>query len=1152
MNNEMKLAVLIGWNGSVIRTFLESAKKLGVDLHIKYPRLDPIDQDFISFLESADAIFIHHFSSEQLYQEIIEKISPILEKKELVVVIDPALSKYNKVSQEVLKTASAYYSYGGEYNIRSLILYLLSLNHKEINAPPPLPLPFTGIYHPSLKEPVTDVKQYLSLINDTKNRVGILFYRTAWVDRDLQIIDSIIKRLEERGITPIPVFVQGFGNKEKGIEGNDEVIEKYFMKEGKPIVNAVISLLSFSLIKNWDTTVLLKLKTPIFQGLIDYYKTEEEWISSDGLDPIGTMMSVMMPEMNGVIEPIIVGAIKRVKSEGATYRQLHPIESQINYLVNRVENWIKLRNKPNSQKRVAIILHSASAYKDLEANIGTATGLDTLQTTVEILDLLKKFGYTVENVPENGEVLVKQIISKKAFPETRWNSLEDIIQAGAVGYIKFNQYLEFFEKLPDSAKNKVIKTWGIPIRGRRDYMFDGEKFIIPGLIFGNVYVGVQPKRVTWQDEDNAIRLVHNSDLPVPHFWLAFYRWIVKDFGADVIIHVGTHGTLEFTPGKGVGLSNACFPQISIGEVPHLYIYSMNVPGEGITAKRRSYAVLIDHLSPPTLFDEIPEEARKLEDMIDEYEEAESAGNEVRKKLVLNKIQETSEKIGLSIDFTDPDKATHELEHRLNIFKDSTISKGLHVLGDLPSEEDLAEYVIASTRFEEDSIVKKYGKSKAKELIIDAIYGMSKLPEKENYVLTKILESIQMEKESLLNALNGEFVEPGPSGSITRGRYDVLPTGRNFYAVDVWKIPTQSAWQVGSLLAEKLIDNYYKKNKRYPKAIGFILWSTDVFRSDGELIAQILRTVGVTPVWNPVTKKVQGIKPIPLDELQRPRIDVVINVSGIVRDNLMNVVELLDEAVTTVMSLNEPETLNYVKQNFLPHHVFAAKPGTYGSGVSHAVESGLWDKESDLADVYVDWVGYAYGKNKNGIRAVDSLRKAVANLDVIVHKREIDEIDILDDSCNYSYVGGLYLVCKKVGRNPDLMYEDTSNPTRPQLRIFKEEVERVSVGKLLNKTWLDSQMRFGYRGATEILKKVEHLYGWAATTRLVNDQIFNNVAQKIVLDQTMRKWFSEVNPYALEEITRRLIEARNRGIWKPSKEIEEKLMETYSQIEGELE
>ncbi|MEM3268467.1 MAG: cobaltochelatase subunit CobN, partial [Metallosphaera sp.] len=213
---------------------------------------------------------------------------------------------------------------------------------------------------------------------------------------------------------------------------------------------------------------------------------------------------------------------------------------------------------------------------------------------------------------------------------------------------------------------------------------------------------------------------------------------------------------------------------------------------------------------------------------------------------------------------------------------------------------------------------------------------------------------------------------------------------------------------------------------------------------------------------------------------------------------------------------------------------------------------LWDKESDLADVYVDWVGYAYGKNKNGIRAVDSLRKAVANLDVIVHKREIDEIDILDDSCNYSYVGGLYLVCKKVGRNPDLMYEDTSNPTRPQLRIFKEEVERVSVGKLLNKTWLDSQMRFGYRGATEILKKVEHLYGWAATTRLVNDQIFNNVAQKIVLDQTMRKWFSEVNPYALEEITRRLIEARNRGIWKPSKEIEEKLMETYSQIEGELE
>ncbi|QKR00995.1 cobaltochelatase subunit CobN [Metallosphaera tengchongensis] len=1148
-----KLAILIGWNGSVIRTFVREAKELGIELSIKYPRLDPIDQKFISDLEKADVVFIHHFSSEQLYQEIMDKISPILQRKEIVVVIDPALSNYNKAPARALEKISLYYSYGGNYNIRQLMLYLLSLKFNDISYRDPLPMPFSGIYHPSLDSVETDVEKYLSLVGDTGRRVGILFYRTAWADRDLELVDYVVKRLEEKGLTPIPVFVQGFGSKERGMESNEDAIQRYFMKNGKSLVDAVISLLSFSLIKNWDNQTLVKLNVPIFQGLIDYYRTEEEWKGSKGLDPIGVMMSVMMPELNGTIEPIIVGTIKKVKEGDYTYRVLVPIRSQVDYLVSRVNSWVNLRYKPNSEKKIAIILHSASAYKDLEANIGTATGLDTLQTTTEILHLLKMDGYNVSNEPLSGEHLIKKIISRRAFPETRWNSLEDISRAGGVtGYLSYEKYMEFFKSLPDDARDKVQETWGLPTPGQREYMFDGTKFVIPGLFFGNVFVGVQPKRVTWQDDENAIRLIHNSDLPVPHYWLAFYRWISSEFKADAIIHVGTHGTLEFTPGKGVGLSASCFPQISVAETPHFYIYAMNVPGEGVTAKRRSYAVLLDHLSPPTLFDEIPEEARKLEDMIEEYEEAEKAGNDQRQKLVLAKIKETSEKIGLTIDFTEPDKATHEIEHRLNLFKDSTISKGLHVFGDVPSEEDLAEYVLTATRFEEDSLVKKFGREKAKEIVINALNGQSKLPERESYVLTKVLESVHMEKESLLGSLKGNFVEPGPSGSITRGRYDVLPTGRNFYSVDLWKIPTQSAWQIGSIMAEKLIDNYYKKNRRYPRAIGFILWSTDVFRSDGELVAQIMRTVGVTPVWHPVTKKVLGVKPIPLEELHRPRIDVIVNVSGIVRDNLMNIVELLDDGINQVAKLNESESLNYVRSNSLEHHVFSAKPGAYGSGVSHAIEASTWEREADLGEIYIDWVGYAYGKGKFGLRSPESLRKAAEKLDIIIHKREIDEIDVLDDSCNYSYVGGLYLACKKIGRDPALMYEDTSNPSKPQLRLFREEIERVSIGKLLNDTWLHSQMKFGYRGATEILKKVEHLYGWAATTRLVNDSIFNNVATKIVLNNDMKRWFSETNPYALEEIIRRLIEARKRGIWNPPKEIEEKLMESYSEIEGELE
>lgn len=1142
----MKISVLIGWNGSVIRTFIEEAKKSGIELSIKYPRLDPIDEDFIQDLKKSDAIFIHHFSSEQLYSEIIDKIHEILEEKEIVAVIDPVLSKYNKLDSVSTKKIIEYYNFGGRDNIRNLMLFLLSFKY-NIKYEEPIPLPFSGIY---AKDHVyLDLNEYLTIFSNTNlKKVGILFYRSEWVDNDLEIVDKIIDKLGTKNIIPIPVFVQGFGDKSKSIDSNEEAISKYFMLNEKPAVDAVISLLSFSLIKNKDAEILKKLNVPVFQGIINYFKSEREWNESTGVDNISTIMSVTIPEMDGTTQPIIVGTIEIQEVGKYRFRKLKAIDSQIEYLTERIYRWIKLKYKPNSDKKIAIILHSASAYKDLEANIGTATGLDTLQTTVEILNELRKRGYRC-TVPRDGEDLINNIISKKAIPETKYTSLEEILsKKGDAGYITFQDYEKFFSSLPELSKKLVVNTWGEIRYGERNYMFDGTKFIIPGIFFGNVFVGVQPKRVTWQDDENAIRLTHNSDLPVHHFWLAFYKWINDNF--DAIIHVGTHGTLEFTPGKSVGLSPSCFPQISIGTIPHLYIYAVNVPGEGITAKRRSYAILIDHLSPPTS-DDIPEDARKLEDLIEEYEESERAQNKSRQKLVLEQIKELSNNIGLKIDFSDPDKATHEIEHKLNIFKDSSISKGLHILGDLPSEEDIAEYVLSTTRFEEDSLVNKVGREKAKQLIIEALNGFYKLPSKENYIITKLIESAHLEKTNLINALDGGFIESGPSGSLSRGRYDVLPTGRNFYSIDPWKIPTLSAWQIGVILSERLIEDYRKKYKRYPKAIGFVLWSTDIFRSDGELVAQILHTLGVKPKWHPTTKKVIGIEPIPLDQLNRPRIDTIITVSGIVRDNLMNIIELIDEAIDTVKKLDENSQDNYLKEDSF-EHIFAAKPGAYGAGTDKAIESSNWKSSDDLANVYLNWMGYCYGKGKNGVRAVEDLIRASSKIDLIVHKREIDEIDILDDSCNYSYIGGFFQVCKKIGKNPDLMFEDTFNPKNPRIRIFKDEIERVSVLKLLNDDWIEAQKKFGYRGATEILKKIEHLYGWGATTGLVDDSIFNKVAEKFVFNDSNRNWFLKENPWALEEITRRLIEAEKRGIWKPNKETIEKIEDIYTKIEGESE
>jgi len=1147
---------MIGWNGSVLRSFIEEAKVLGVDLRVKYPRLDPLNEDYVEFVKGADVVMIHHFSSEQLYSDILSRLEGVLRTKEHVIALDPVLSKYSTEPKEVLRKVSDYYTYGGRQNIRNLILFLVSLVKGGVSYAEPKPLPFSGIYDPDTKEHLGSLELFLKRY-DTGRRVGILFYRTSWADGDTEVVDSLAEELKRRGLTPIPVFTQGFGDKSRGIEGNDEVLRRYFYLGGKPAVHAVISLLSFSLTKG-NLDLLRELNVPIFQGLIYYYRTLDEWRESDGLDPVSTIMSVTLPEMEGVIEPVLVGVIQKVKSEkGEVYRVLKPVKEQVEYLADRVGKWIELRTKPNRAKRVAIVLHSGSAFKDVEANIGTATGLDTLETVVQVMRLLKKRGYEVSWIPENGQELVREILRRKALPESKWTTLEEISEkGGAVGRVSLKEYLQWFNGMPSDSRESVRKRWGELREGKRDYMFDGNSFLIPGLISGNIFIGVQPKRITWAEDENSIRLIHDSTTPVPHYWIAFYRWIEEGFKADVVIHVGTHGTLEFTPGKGVGLSSSCFPQISIGRTPHVYIYSINVPGEGIVAKRRSYAVLIGHLTPPTVYDELPEQLKKLEDLLEEYEEAEHSGNERAEKVVLSNIRKMAEEVGLSVDFSDPGKATHEIEHRLNIFKDSVISKGLHVLGNLPPEEDLAEYVVTSTRFDPNSLSQKLGRAKAKEIVLSGIRGETKLPWLEGGVLASLLESLEKERENLLRALNGEFIEAGGSGSLARGRYDVLPTGRNFFAVDPHKVPTMSAWQIGSALAERLIERRARERKRYPRALGFVLWSTDVYRSDGELVSQILRTIGARPVWQEGTRRVTGVELIPLQELGRPRIDVVVEISGIVRDNLLNVVELIDEAIQKAASADEPESLNFIRANSqaLGHstRIFSSRPGAYGSGVSHAVESSQWKDEGELADVFINWMGYAYGKGKFGIEAKGELMKVSKLVEGLVHKREIDEIDILDDSCNYSYVGGFYAAVRKGGGEPEVVFEDTFNPNSPRIRSMKEEIERVSVMKLLNEKWIEAQKAQGYRGGTEILKKVEHLYGWAATTRLVEDRILDNVARKFLLDSEMREWFKRNNPWAMEGIARRLMEASKRGIWRADEEVLRRIEDLYLEVEGEIE
>ena len=438
------------------------------------------------------------------------------------------------------------------------------------------------------------------------------------------------------------------------------------------------------------------------------------------------------------------------------------------------------------------------------------------------------------------------------------------------------------------------------------------------------------------------------------------------------------------------------------------------------------------------------------------------------------------------------------------------------------------------------------------------------------VARKIVEC-EREYEGFLEALEGGFVLSGPSGAITRGKFEILPTGRNFYAVDPRSLPTKAAWKVGVGTAEKLLSEYRRKHGRYPESVGEVLWSIDAYKADGEQLAQILYLLGAKPVWR--GEEVCGVEVMPLEELGRPRIDATVRISGIVRDTLPNYIYLIDEAVEKVVVLDEPPEMNFVRKHYLESiqklielgrgieearraarlRVFGAPPGAYGAGVNLAVESSGWRSDEDLARVWVQWSGYGYGRDSFGIEAHDALICNLKNVDLVTRNHVSDEHDLTNCCCYFAYHGGFKnAVDALTGKNTDIVQVDTRDITKTEIVDIKLEVERVARTKLLNDLWVEEMKKHGYRGAAEFSKKILHLYGWEATAKCVEDWIFDEIARKYVLNEEMRRWFLEHNPYALEEIGRRLFEAYERGLWRTDEELLEKLREAYSEVEGILE
>jgi len=1260
--------------GLMIKSYssaIESLDKKGCHIEARFENFleeqapITVPQDLMEWFEKEADVVLLNIPAD--YGGIFADIEELKKRtSKPIIPLSPTCATLGTISPKQLKVFWDYQSFGGTENIENLLLHagkVAGIISQEV--PPPVEVPSSGIYHPDTVEAFTDLDRYLEWYSKNKKgmsrTVGLLFPNIFYVEDSLGVYDALIRKLEEKGIGVICAFHDRMG----GGKNSDEVIREYFIKDGKAVVDAAIFYAAFFLnpmrgeggsIEQEKTNVLNELNVPCLK-MIHSVQTPQEWRDNpEGLSIPQIIISVTLPEFDGLIEPTIIGTSEKKTDPvtGADIQDPVPIDEQIDFLACRVEKWIELAGKPNSEKKVAIIFHNSPCKSGVEASVGAGFGLDTLESVSIVLKRLKEEGYRVDWVPENGEELINTIMEKKAISEFRWTPLSEIIKkGGAAGFVPLETYEKWIYELPEDARNKIFDGWGNPFENGPDSMEDVDKMslalhngsiTIPGLDLGNIFIGIQPKRgcAGAQCDGNVCKILHDPDITPPHQYLAYYKWIEHEFGADVMVHVGTHGNIELLPGKTVAQSSSCFSQICVGSMPHLYIYVSSNPMEGVIAKRRGLATLVDHLHPVMSAAGTYGVLEEMEDPLEEYKRAvltnERGRAKVLQEILTKKAAEANFPNGAA-EFEDFDDYVEYLHGQMNMVRETMIRDGLHILGQAPEGDALVDMLVSILRFDQgkvpsirrgileamgldydnvlndpDVFIQEFdmtgGKlidtctdiareimAKALENDVTAEDGIARISRQEisavmgaetelhSKGLENIIKTVRLafeilpkinrtpdEVTNLLRGFNGEYIEAGASGALARGKIEILPTGRNFYAIDPWKIPTPAAWKVGVDLAGKFFHKYLHENDGYPENVGFVFRFFDTFRADGELLSQILYTLGVQVVWD--GSRVKGLKVIPLDELNRPRVDCTIQLSSMLRDGMPSAFELVDEAVQMVAFLDESDEMNFVKKHTLERmkeleeengdektsperlatlRIFTTQPGTYDYGVNTAVAASAWETDEDLAGIFTKFCGYAYGKGIYGKPATEELESNLKRTTITYDKWDSDEYDILECCHIFGSHGGFTVAAKVLsGSDVDVYFADTHDPDRPQIRDMKDELERVARTRLLNPKWIEGMKRHGYKGAAVISDRVYHMYGWQATTKLVGDWVFDDIAKTFVLDDEMRKWFEENNPWALESLSRRLLEAQQRELWQADPEVLEALKNKYLEIEGWME
>ncbi|MEM8546893.1 MAG: magnesium chelatase subunit H [Pseudomonadota bacterium] len=1031
----------------------------------------------------------------------------------------------------------------------------------------PIEYPDVGVYHPRMPGRIGVTTDGLPEPDAPTGRVGVLLLRSYLLGGNAAHYDGVIAALEAQGLAVVPVFAAGLDSR--------PAIDAYFRTEGHAAVDAIVSLTGFSLVGGpayndsaAAAATLGDLDVPYVAAHPVEFQTLEEWGGSErGLSPVESTIMVAIPELDGATSPTVFGG--RAGAPGTTCtgcsraceftathnaQDMHSCPERAEALATRIARQVHLRRQERAERKVAVVLFN---FPPNAGRTGTAAFLDVFQSLHNTLMAMQAGGYTVGELPGSADELREAILTGNAAAHGADANVHALIPADE--HVRRERWLA-----------EIEAQWG-SAPGRQQV--HGQSSLVLGQQFGNVLVSVQP---AFGYEGDPMRLLFEQGLAPTHAFSAFYRFLREDFAADAVLHFGTHGALEFMPGKQTGMSGNCWPERMLGDLPNYYLYAANNPSEGAIAKRRGAATLISYLAPPVAEAGLYRELQELHDTIERWRTREQGSSPDAALAEVIQAQAAA----LELTAAEPlwsegvlDQEIERVTHALHELECTLIPHGLHAVGQAPSAEarvDLLDLVAEAT----------FGVRPDKAILAALVAGTltaaqaaarSRLPSDTDAkaLFVRLAEVDQQlagneETEALLRALDGRFIAPAPGGDLLRTP-EILPTGRNLHGFDPFRIPSAYAVADGARQAERLLACHAENDGALPESIAMVLWGTDNLKSEGGPIAQALALMGARPRFDSYGR-VAGAELIPLAELGRARIDVVMTLSGIFRDLMPLQIRMLAEAAWLAASAEESEALNFIRKHALEYQarhecsledaalrVFGNDAGAYGSNVNHLVESGNWQDEDELAETYSRRKGFAYGCDGQPRRQPELLKSVLADVDLTYQNLDSVELGVTTVDNYFDTLGGITGAVKRArdGAAPPVYIGDQTRGDGA-VRTLSEQVAIETRTRMLNPKWHEGMLAHGYEGVRQIEVHMTNTMGWSATTGQVQPWVYQKLTETFLLDPEMRERMARLNPTSSSRFANRLLEASDRNFWQPDDETLAALEEASEALEDAVE